>query len=511
MRCGFVALAMDTQEVGRIRGQFQSGHWPQFLERLEISGLRGWTGQSITFAFPVVALVGENGTGKSTVLKAAAAAYENPDVKRTHYPSTFFVETVWDRIQNVVLRFRIKRGSNVDTFEIKKRSTRWSFPEKRAKREVFFLDISRTVPLDASVGYARIAKLAAHETATENLTDESRERLSHVLGRDYRNARFATSNVDTRRKVGLLERDFGEISQFHQGAGEDATLDLFRILEGVPENALVIIDEVEASLHPRAQRRLVRFLLLLSRTRRLQVVLSTHSPYVLQELPDEARVLLLSGAAGVSVVPAASPEFALTRIDDEAHPELTVFTEDKESSVMFREIVARAPEAETTLSRIRLVEAGPANVVQILGGLGASGKLPYKAVGLLDGDCAEAPGCIKAPGTEAPERVVWEGLKQKGWRNLPERFGIGAGALFDALEDAMRDPDHHRWNQILGDRVRKSASSVWELLSSEWARNCLEPTELLRVRKEIEDRMLPLHAQADPSQSSLFSGAGSST
>ena len=38
--------------------------------------------------------------------------------------------------------------------------------------------------------------------------------------------------------------------QNDQGAGEDATLDLFRILEGIPNFSLLMIDEVEASLHP---------------------------------------------------------------------------------------------------------------------------------------------------------------------------------------------------------------------------------------------------------------------
>ncbi|MFD0567948.1 AAA family ATPase [Kitasatospora saccharophila] len=50
--------------------------WPLFLERVQIDGLRGWVGEGVDFRFPVVAIAGENGAGKSTVLKVAAAAYE---------------------------------------------------------------------------------------------------------------------------------------------------------------------------------------------------------------------------------------------------------------------------------------------------------------------------------------------------------------------------------------------------------------------------------------------------
>ena len=51
---------MDVGEITKIRDQFQEGQWPQFLERLEIAGLRGWQGQVVQFKFPVVAIVDSN-------------------------------------------------------------------------------------------------------------------------------------------------------------------------------------------------------------------------------------------------------------------------------------------------------------------------------------------------------------------------------------------------------------------------------------------------------------------
>ena len=62
----------------------------------------------------------------------------------------------------------------------------------------------------------------------------------------------------------------------------------------------------------------------------------------------------------------------------------------------------------------------------------------------------------------APEIIVFEQLRDMNWPNLQDRFGIGAGRLFDYLQDAMRDPDHHKWAELVGDRILKSASSVWE-------------------------------------------------
>ncbi|MDF2387103.1 AAA family ATPase [Nostoc ellipsosporum NOK] len=481
---------MDQQEIDKIRQQHLAGQWPKFLEDVSIEGLRGWCGQSIRFAFPVTAIVGENGTGKSTFLKAAACAYENETEKRTYYPSSFFIDTHWDSISGVTLSYTVRQGSQVSSFKIKKPTKRWGFPEKRIKRHVFIFDISRTLPLDASAGYAKIAKLAASEISTDEIQLEYRQHLSHILGRDYTKARFATSDVDHRREVGLLTRDFGEISQFHQGAGEDTTLDLMRSLQAIPNTSLLIIDEVEASLHPRAQRRLIRFLLWLSRHKRIQIILSTHSPYVLEELPQEARIMLLPGPSGTNIVYGATPEFALSRLDENAHPELYIFVEDRESEIFLREILASDSDSAELLTRLAIVPVGPSNVVQIMGSLAKNNKLPYKSIAVLDGDTTVSNGnCLNLPGTEAPERVVFRALKQLNWPDLPSRFGIGAGTLLTHLDDSMLEPDHHKWTSMVGDRVIKSATSVWETLVNQWCKSCLQEQERETLFREIRNAL----------------------
>ncbi|MGC1884646.1 MAG: AAA family ATPase [Stellaceae bacterium] len=67
-------------------------------------------------------------------------------------------------------------------------------------------------------------------------------------------------------------------SGFHQGAGETTIAEL--LAADLPKYSLVLIDEIESSLHPRSQRRIIRDLAERCRERELQIILTTHSPYV---------------------------------------------------------------------------------------------------------------------------------------------------------------------------------------------------------------------------------------
>ena len=66
---------MDAEEIKSIMRQFKHGaadsEWKQFIKSIKITNIHGWTGQEIAFNFPMVAIVGENGIGKSTFLKAS--------------------------------------------------------------------------------------------------------------------------------------------------------------------------------------------------------------------------------------------------------------------------------------------------------------------------------------------------------------------------------------------------------------------------------------------------------
>lgn len=469
------------KEVAEIRSKQLNTPWPKFLRSISISGLRGWTGQEIRFAFPVVAVAGENGSGKSTVLKVAACAYQQlKEGAEAFTPSQFFLDTAWDEVSGVSLGYKVKEGDRERTYT-HKRLERWKLAE-RAKREVVFQDISRTLPLEATSRYAYIANRNQKEKESIFLTPELTSFYSSILGRKYDEARIAFTERNIFLPVGVVKRAGNEYSQFHQGAGEDATLDLLSVLQTASNTALIIIDEVEASLHPRAQRRLMHFLLWIARSRQIQVIVSTHSPYVLEELPAEARIFLHRGIQEVEVLYGVSSNYALNRMDDYDRPDLYLFTEDFESTSLIREILRHR---EISLDRIVFMEIGPADMVRRVGVLAGDARLPVPSLGVLDADQKCSDGCIVLPGTQAPERQVFGDIFSSAIPQLATRIGVSDSTARDVIANVHSITDHHNWVQAAARAFRVSEDYLWQTLCQVWVAACAKSTDLDDISQQV--------------------------
>ncbi|MEL6383201.1 MAG: AAA family ATPase [Cyanobacteria bacterium J06626_18] len=75
--------------------------------------------------------------------------------------------------------------------------------------------------------------------------------------------------------------------------GTILTLGLLTVLVNPKQPNLVLLDDIEQGLHPKAQRELVSvFKEIIQDNSNLQIIFSTHSPYIVDELePSQVHVL----------------------------------------------------------------------------------------------------------------------------------------------------------------------------------------------------------------------------
>jgi predicted ATPase len=455
--------------------------WPKRLEWIEVKKIRGWTGQRVPFEFPIVAIVGENGSGKSTLLQAAACVYKG-EGERTWFPTEFFPETAWDKITDASIEFGYLQGTKHETGSVRKPTTRWLGNPERPQRAVEYIDLSRLQPVGTRVGYARIAKNRHAEHSAKPFTESQVQRLSEIMGREYESARMALSDIDVLREIPVLAKKQTTYSGFHQGSGETTVAELLGA--ELPKYGLILIDEIESSLHPRAQRRLIRDLAEQCRTRECQIILTTHSPYILEELPLRARNYILETEDGKEIVSGVSPQFAMTKMDDVQHPEVELYVEDERSKTLLNEILTR--HAKEIYSRCNIVPYGAANLGMALGQLVSQGRFRHRACVFLDGDNDGAPGCSLLPGAE---RVVFKALKEKRWMNLWTRLSRDISIVNDAGDKAMLLSDHHDWIAFAANHVMCGGDSLWQAMCAEWV--SITPREQVQYIIDAVDAVVP--------------------
>lgn len=476
-----------SQEVRRLSRSWENeSAWPKRLEWVEMEGLRGWKGQRVEFPFPVVAISGENGSGKSSILQAAASVYRGEAVTDGWYASEFFPNTAWDTISDAQIRFSTREGDKRTVGSIRKPTERWKGNVDRPIRPVMYFDLSRVIPVGARVGYAKIAK-SKHTEASARIFEEERvDRLSFILGHKYTAARMALSNIDAERAIPVLQRKSADYSGYHQGQGETTVTEL--IQADLPKYGLVLIDEIESSLHPRAQRRLVRDLAEVARQRELQIVLTTHSPYVLEELPEQARLQILWDGEERRIMTGVSTQFAMSRMDDAEHPDCEVYVEDEVSKTLLTEILSQ--RAKDLLWRVQIMTFGAASVGYQLGHMVEGKRFPRPVAVFLDGDCKKGAGCHVLPGEDAPERVVFEALRGADWRDVWTRVKRSATEVATACESAMNLSDHHDWIDYAAKELAMSPKVLWHAMCGEWAERHLQESAAKDVARYIEDRLL---------------------
>lgn len=452
---------MQSREIEKLKKAFERGDFPQHLDWIEIEGIRGWLGERIEFKFPIVSISGENGVGKSTILQSIAASFQPKSEKRAnYYASSFFPDTAWETISKVVIRGEVKVGANRIAYSIRRPTERWLGNPERIKRDVVLVDLRRVQPLYSRVGYQKIAASATKEISNRAYSPELLERLKSVVGKKYMTAKMGLTDASVGREVPVVQVGDVIYSGFHQGAGEATIVEL--LSTDIPKYSIVVIDEVETSLHPRAQRRLIRDLANYAREKHVQIIVTTHSPFIMDELPPEARIHILLTEGKRTVVSGVSSEFALSKMDDERHPELDVYVEDNRAKALVEEIIQA--KARDYLLRMDVLAYGSASVGKALGQMKAQNRFKSPTIVMLDGDQDAADGCILIPGGDAPERVVFTALAAKGWPNVASRIDRSHSDVVDAATAAMTLSSHHDWVRHVADKVVIGGDELWRAM-----------------------------------------------
>lgn len=450
----------NSHEAVKLARQFDlANRYSNFgavLRNIKVCGFRGITELTIDCNYPITAISGLNGAGKSTVGQVAICAYKKPstavDYSR-YYVAEFFPYSIVDPTPfepsaSVTFTYETNQAAKPQEVTVSRVQSEWSGYKRQPERFCYYLGFTVYIPKVERRDLSIYKSQGLELRAVRLINEEVRNRVSRILGQPYDDIHFQGIGHGSREaELGIAKKFNSQYSENHMGFGEGRVLYIVTQMEAAAEQSLFVLEEPETSLHEEAQHRFARYLLDVCLRRHHQIVLSTHSSVILQALPSASRKLLVRDQSGVQVYDGISATHARAILSGGAQRALSVCVEDEFAKLVLAEIV-RSQEA-SLLKAINIFPLGSKQAV--LNGVRLLQQTGHKAIGVRDGDVGEdiSKKMFSLPGTAPPEKEVF--CSSAAQAELKSQYGVDVSQLTQHVAD------HHDWESLISAATEEKA------------------------------------------------------
>ena len=476
--------------------QGKKPHLPHFLSEIRLDGIRGFKNLRVVFDYPVSVIAGGNTTGKSTVLFAAACAYRTPDREiRSFSPSTLFPDYRpklggrEDMRQEVTIEFNYLTLDGPLSMRWR-RAKGWNrsfFGRKNAsqpERQVYLRTLSNLSNPAEVRSVLNMSRLKSKLEETP-LTAAQIEFAHQML--PFRYSEVVDLSSGNKNLLFAAQEGGAAYSELHMAAGERAILRLSQEITQL-DGALVLIDEVEAGLHPWVQQLLMLHLQQLALRNDLQIIVTSHSPVVLDSVPLNGKIFLdRDDSSGEVVVRPAYRDLIQNALYGRSNETLKLLCEDEIAEGILEGVFdSLLPQERIKWELVQIGrDTGASEFPMHARALAKFGQI-QDTVFILDGDqrgsemerrIRDAAGrsvdILFLPGKEVPENWVAErlryipdvdasqlGVNHTGLSNLMNRLD----AIYDSASDSPSEIAKNKFRS-LSESLNREASEICRIVA----------------------------------------------
>lgn len=394
-------------EIQELFEKVSNLNYGKYLKSLEMVEVRGFKKQVVNFDFPVTAIIGPNGGGKTTVLGSAACAYIETKPGRFFPKSGVSDESMQDwKIEHEVIDKQIQPRN---TFSRTSKFNNYKWTRKNVlSRDTLLFGVSRTLPASERTELSKFAnsKFSVPEENIVKLNNEVCTEVGRILDKDLDGFNIVFKNKSG--KVTLLTgktNDEIEYSEFHFGAGESSVIRMVMEIESIKDNSLVLIEEIENGLHPVATIKLVEYLIKVAKRKKLQVLFTTHSDDALVPLPDKAIWAALNNQVRQGKLNIKS----LRALNGQISSQLVIFTEDEFAKKWIESLINFDDSIDYGLIEVHPM-LGDGRAVAVNNNHNINPSINTKSICIIDGDSEQVENektfVYRLPG-EMPETYIF--------------------------------------------------------------------------------------------------------
>ncbi len=441
-------------DISKVLGSkfVKTSRYPNFgacVNSMKIEGFRG-VGCQIEIEYPVTAITGLNGSGKSTVGQLALCAYRQLSTAyyKRFYVKDFFPVSVVDPSpfeQNAAIEYKYQTSNaNEDQgLRIYRVQKEWGGYKRQPEKAAIYIGLAFYLP---KVERRDLTIYSAKNIVLSNRAEVENGAMwaSRILGNTYSEVFFQGVQSATRSaELGMASRLGAKYSENNMGFGEGRVIHTIRLLESCPAQSLVVLEEPETSLHENAQYEFSKYLMDVSSRRGHQIIYSTHSSAIINALPTIGRKMLVRTDHGVSVVDGLSSSHIRNALTEGKDGHLVICVEDDFAKSFLQEIFKL--RRNILLRRVKIIAFGDANAVR--SAVNILKKAGIKAVAVRDGDQPEIPqeSIFSLPGGAAPERVVM--LSPESLHVLQSEYNFNLQHRITANPNL----DHHEYSSVVSE------------------------------------------------------------
>ena len=355
----------------------------QQINSLHIDKLKGLEDFDISFEDKnITAILGENGCGKSTILHVLACLYRGESKEsETNYFTRFFKRVGGAAWAGSKMTANFKVNNSIKSIVYEKAQDRWKPRiEKRLERNTFYIGIDSCVPSieKESITKTSYSMIRGLDIANKNLIIAG---ASQIMGRDYTEFEKPKCGRRSYKKVNLVGNI--QYTSLSMGAGEQRIFTILDRIYNVPEYSLILIDELDLTLHTIAMKRLLDIMVKVANERNLQIIFTTHREEVTSRTDINIRHIWKPANQNRSLCLNQTNPLCMFRLNGHIQKNYEVYVEDDLAEAIVNSVL-REYEVLNYVNVIRFGDA--ANAFSVAAGLHIQGQLSEKQLILIDGD-----------------------------------------------------------------------------------------------------------------------------
>lgn len=344
------------------------------MNKITIKNVKGV--KELTFEIPtqkgIYLLTGLNGCGKTTLLVALSRIYD-----KNAFSNHLKVGGAVGLDANPNGQFIYEINGQKVTYNHKNKQ--WS-PQPRSQSKLLansnLFDKIVYITTAGARAYMQEPKEVVARPAYSNVSDTFKNAMNSILDTNiFDNLKFVTVDMKRKRRIPHRENKLYSVTvagrptytERNFSLGERFLLNMMDIIDNIPNNSMLLVDELELALHPSAQIRFYDYLKQAAEDKSLVILVSTHSASLIRHAD---KIFFLESHSGmIEVLDDCYPAYILKDLSpwEEKKPDYIFFVEDVQARAYLREIIKEYQRVEQDRAEICIMPvAGKKQTVQYM-------------------------------------------------------------------------------------------------------------------------------------------------